>query len=250
MLISKLKTVLKKTFLIFGFQLQRVPKDKYLDFFSIYLGIRSTTDKPTLTIQIGANDGKTNDPIYSSSKVFSDKIILVEPQFELHDKLRLNYGDYEGELEILDCLIAEAKHEQVLYRLKESYHSVYNKRSNSNPTGISSISKLHLQKMLTKHGFKEKEQEMMIEHLSIRCKNLFDLLKNYMLSHCIVLQVDCEGADWLVIKTLGDVRPNIINFEQKHLSSEDSRQIQQWLGSQGYLTHSHGGDCLAYRELN
>ena len=101
--------------------------------------------------------------------------------------------------------------------------------------------------MLIKHGYGYSEQEKMIEYISIKCENLFNLLKNYIRSHTIFLQVDCEGADWLVIQTLGEIRPNIINFEQKHLLKEDSLEIFQWLHNNGYVTHSHGGDCLAYR---
>ena len=52
-------------------------QDVQFDFYSIFLGINSTVHRPILTIKL-ANDGKTNDPIFTAAKHFSSKIILVE----------------------------------------------------------------------------------------------------------------------------------------------------------------------------
>ena len=244
---AKIKYLLKFFFSYLGYDIKRITHDAKFDFYSIYLGINSTVHRPILTIQIGANDGKTNDPIFNAAKHFSSKIILVEPQVELHEKLRLNYKDFSGDLDIFNNIIGDFEKEQKLYRIRKEYHADYYRRSNSNPTGISSLKSSHVKKMLEKHGFASMDNSKMIEHILVKSERLQNLLKTYTVSHNIFLQVDCEGADWLVLKTLDSIRPNIINFEQKHLSQEDLDEVFNWLNVNGYFFSSHGGDCLAYR---
>lgn len=243
----KTKNFLRKLFSYLGYEIKRKTQDVQFDFYSIFLGINSTVHRPILTIQIGANDGKTNDPIFTAAKHFSSKIILVEPQVDLHDKLRSNYSDFSGELVILSNIIGDFESPQKLYRIRKNYHLNYFRRSNSNPTGISSLHEEHLKKMLIKNGFGVQEHPKMIEHILVESERLENLIKNYTYTHNIFLQIDCEGADWMVLKTLASARPNIINFEQKHLSQQDLDEVFNWLKVNGYLFSSHGGDCLAYR---
>lgn len=200
-----------------------------------------------LTIQIGANDGKTNDPIFHASKKFSDKVILIEPQVELHGKLKENYSDYTGELQILEALVSPIKGKVKLYNLKASVHHEYFKRAKSNPTGIASIDRLHLEKMLSKHGFSKSKFENFIRSKEVRTLQLTDILDDKISNDIIFLQVDCEGADWTVIKTLGDTLPNLINFEKKHLTKKHAEEAAEWLERNGYIVHDYDGDCLAVK---
>ena len=101
--------------------------------------------------------------------------------------------------------------------------------------------------MLKKHGFNGHTSNQMIERRSVKCTTLKKILSSYNNDYFIVLQVDCEGADWLVLKTLESIIPNVINFEKKHLSKDHYDEICNWLNETGYQHIDYGGDCLAIR---
>ena len=46
-------------------------------------------------VQIGANDGKTNDPIYKQSLKHGNKLLLIEPQRQFREALFRNYSDFK-----------------------------------------------------------------------------------------------------------------------------------------------------------
>lgn len=243
------KKIIKAVLGRFGFKLERICSEISVDLFSCYFGLISAklSYQKILTIQVGANDGKTNDPIFHAAKKFSDKIILIEPQIELHDILAQNYSDFKGELKILESLVSPVNDKVKLYKLSELAHTEYFNKSKSNPTGIASVKRSHLEKMLTKNGFPPKKHEKFIVSKEINTLRLSDIINEQATDDIIFLQVDCEGADWTVIKTLGHVLPNLINFEKKHLSNEDLQEADFWFKSQGYITHDYRGDCLAVK---
>ena len=218
-----------------------------IDMYSVFVGIKSSSEKKILTVQVGANDGKTNDPIFAGAKEFSDKLILIEPQVQLHERLRENYSDFKGQIEIHGVVISPNNKEQDLYTIKEKFHNHYFKKAGSNPSGIASLDRQHLIKMLKKHGFNGHTSNQMIERRSVKCTTLKKILSSYNNDYFIVLQVDCEGADWLVLKTLESIIPNVINFEKKHLSKDHYDEIFNWLNETGYQHIDYGGDCLAIR---
>lgn len=84
--------------------------------------------EPTNTfniVQIGANDGKTNDPIYHwvMDSLDSTSILLIEPQSDALKLLKLNYSNHPS-CKIFQGAIGE--NELIsLFRIKEQFHSNY-----------------------------------------------------------------------------------------------------------------------------
>ena len=70
-------------------------QDNILNFFlNFFLNCKNKIN----IIQIGANDGKTNDPIYESLEKFKEKINLIcfEPQKEAFSRLKENYKNFKN----------------------------------------------------------------------------------------------------------------------------------------------------------
>ena len=209
-----MKKFLKILLKFIGYEIRKRNNVVKVDFYSLYTGLAAASDKKILTVQVGANDGKTNDPIFNGAKKYSNKIILIEPQTELHVALKQNYDDFPGILEVHEAVVSEDDN-QKLFLINEKFRGEYQRSANSNPTGVASLDRAHLVKMLNKHGFSGKVLDEMISEIEVRSISLEALLKAEEDRFLIVLQVDCEGADWNVINTLGTVRPQVINFEKK-----------------------------------
>ena len=121
-----------------------------------------------MTVQVGANDGKTNDPIFT--KEFSDKLILIEPQVQLHERLRENYSDFKGQIEIHGVVISPNNKEQDLYTIKEKFHNHTLKKQDQTLRNCI-IRPPTLNQNAQKHGFNGHTSNQMIRR-SVKCTTL------------------------------------------------------------------------------
>lgn len=195
--------------------------------------------EPTNTfniVQIGANDGKTNDPIYHWVMDFLDStsILLIEPQSDALKLLKLNYSNHPS------CKIfqgAIGKNELIsLFRIKEQFHSNYR---GIIANGITSSNRDYVLKKIKKNLLRSENQnpELYLEEIKIRSlplKSIIDKLEFFKPIH--LLQVDTEGHDDICIynSNLDEFKPKIINYEFIHLSSERLKKLHFYLQDKGY----------------
>jgi len=78
---EKLISLFKK----FGFRITKSELD-FDHFLSLYFSLIDSDD--FYFVEVGSNDGKTNDPLYDYVKNFDLSGVLVEPQKEVYDKLK------------------------------------------------------------------------------------------------------------------------------------------------------------------
>jgi hypothetical protein len=62
-----------------------------------------------------------------------------------------------------------------------------------------------------------------------------------------VVQIDCEGYDFEVIKSLGAIRPPIINFESFNLDDQTWKNFVAWSETNDYNYVRGASDTLAIR---
>jgi hypothetical protein len=70
-------------------------------------------------VQVGANDGKTGDPVYGLIREYADRALLIEPQPWLIDALKENYSDFSGHLVIENIAISNKNSTLYLFVLKK-----------------------------------------------------------------------------------------------------------------------------------
>lgn len=186
-------------------------------------------------LQVGANDGITDDPIYRfvTTRPGLGSVVLVEPQKELIKKLRANYIGRDN-VRVMNCAIDGERDERALYRIKPEYWAAYKGITGS---GVSSFRKDYLlrkAKLLPRHIYSEAEEA--IESIQVPCCKVDDLLSHLDDRGEMVLQVDTEGHDDKVIYTLdlGKRCPVAINYEYDHLSSARLAHLRKHLASHGY----------------
>ena len=174
------------------------------------------TDGAFFFIQIGAFDGRTQDPLFHLVREHRWKGILVEPQEQAFDRLTENYAD-QPQLTFFNVAIGPANGTVELYTRKNG------------PVLIASLHR-HL---LIKPGHGSGE----IATRTVPCWTLGSLLDRAGApDHVDLLQIDAEGHDFEIIRAIDftRIKPTILRFEHVLLSDRDWNACLALLAKQGY----------------
>ena len=188
-------------------------------------------------IQVGANDGVRFDDLYFTVTSQKWRGILLEPLPHLYARLVSNYQDHKQIIPINVGIHPSSKNVSI-------YHVGKNELS-SYPdwaAGIASFSKEHL----IRHGINENH----IDEKLVECQTLKQVIGDHDFHDLDFLQVDTEGFDYEVIKTIdfNKSKPRLIKFEWMNLSGNDQREITNLLVRNGYKVRveKDGSDCIAW----
>jgi FkbM family methyltransferase len=196
-------------------------------------------------VQIGANDGRINDPIYEVVNNYknSTAIFLIEPQSDVIPFLRINYQNHPN------CIIVNAaigpEKTLLIYRLRKDLwdqlirNYLQDAPSYRVPTGFASNVKDHVLGHIRGKLLIDNNEVEVLEQISSPSFHLLRLLDKYQFKTPIdILQIDCEGMDDEVIYccNLEVTAPNIINFEYCHLPYDRLEKLKLYFCDNGYLT--------------
>jgi FkbM family methyltransferase len=207
-------------------------------------------------VQIGANDGATNDPLHAFLKTHPNRsrVILVEPQSYLIPYLEENYRFHK------DCYIFNGaigpNRSLKLHRIRKEFWGELEVPYASTwpayraPTGITSSNYEHVSAWAS-HFYKGSSPVSdLIETVEVESINVSELLRRSgKFDKVDVLQIDTEGFDDEVIyaSNIEKFRPFIINFELAHLDMGRATALEDFLNEQHYILSPHGLDGLAIR---
>ena len=212
-------------------------------------------------MQVGANDGKWNDPIHSFVQQHSGQthLLLCEPQPEIAQILSDTYSDH-CDVRIFAGAVSKSSGNLVLYRVKPELWDIvrapYLREAPSYraPSGFASSDRLHVERhvAMLSHAFTGAQipSATAIESLSVESATVDELLERYPTMVPIdVFQVDIEGLDDQIV--LSSVKkgflPHIVNFEVEHLSQRRLHEVRTHLEGFGYETVRRAADLLAIR---
>lgn len=207
-------------------------------------------------VQVGANDGCINDPIYNvvMQNKNKTKILLIEPQTNILPYLKKNYARHPA-AHIANYAVGPDSILN-LYRIKPAYYSKFKKRYLMDspdyrvPSGFSSFNKEHVITHAKGNLPNSTNLEDAIEQLEVPCRNLLEILDtaSWDGQNIDVLQVDAEGMDDVVIYAcnIDLTQPKLINFERSHLSEESYKKLCNYLHKMGYELFEYNSlDTLA-----
>lgn len=190
-------------------------------------------------VQIGANDGKSFDPIYHLVTKENVRGIALEPVPAIFNLLKENYAAYSKVLPV-NKAIHKSEREMILYRVDP------NKKIYPDWTrGTSSFNKSH-------HELSNISNNDIIEE-RVQCISFDKLLEDYKVTHIDLLQIDTEGYDYDIIKMIdfNKVAPSIISFEHGVsvgiMSWEKLVEIQKILIKHNYSLIMMENDMIAYK---
>ena len=215
-------------------------------------------------VQIGANDGKWNDPIHAflMQEAESTNLLLVEPQPEIAAILASTYENHPS-VTIFEGAVSNESGEMILYRVRpdlwESTAMPYLKEAPAYraPSGFASTDLEHVERHVEMLRWRSNGRPVTvdesIEELRVPARTLRDLATIHPRVFPVdVLQVDVEGIDdKLVIAALeSGIYPLVINFEAHHLPSDRRTAVETRLQASGYRIAAIDGDLLAVRTLH
>jgi len=186
--------------------------------------------RPDFTfLQVGAFDGLANDPIHPLVRAFGLRGLIVEPQVGVLDRLRATYADHP-QVSLVNAAVADANGMRDFYT------------TTGGPIQQASFSRSHL----VKHGVPADQ----ILGLKVRCITIASLLQEHGLDRCDLLQIDAEGYDYQIIRTIdfNAVKPLIIRFEHAHMTDDESNQCIELLASHAFRFITERRDIIALRE--
>ena len=207
-------------------------------------------------LQIGANDGVINDPLYEFVSAHPDRtrIILVEPQagliapltraYAFHPESRIFQGAIGGQDRLIlygvrpDCwsdLEVPYAKDWPLYRA---------------PTGIASARRDMVASWVERHYRGPLAADDVIERQEVESLDVPTLLQRVdLFSRLDVLVVDAEGWDDEVIylSDIEGLRPALIYFEACHLDPPRLNALTHRLDRAGYEIRRIGDNALAER---
>jgi len=203
-------------------------------------------------MQIGGNDGFVKDPIFRFVKKYRWKGIVVEPQKEVfYKRLKRTYR-LEKNVVLENVAIAAQQGIKTLYKL-----AISNSRW---ATGLATFDRKTLESQIERNYVDDRarregirlpanKNDYIVEE-AVPCETIDGLMKKHQFLSLDLLQIDTEGFDFEIIKTIDfeKVKPVIISFESEHLSAADREACFTLLTSRGYVVSDIGRDSVAVRE--
>ncbi len=191
--------------------------------------------KEVFFLQIGAHDGKSHDPISPYVRKYRWRGILVEPNPVVFKQLQENYKDHP-EL-ILENVAIDSKEGTL------TLHCFEGATADSHASMLTSTRKHYLQ--LNSDGARGKLVSIQVPAVTVS-----SLLKKHGVERVDLLQIDTEGHDFTILKTIdfSTVRPKIVHFENNFMNKRQKEQCLKIFAQNGYASLDLGIDTLAYRQ--
>lgn len=215
--------------------------------------LRKLATQPRFSIiQIGAYVGDSeNDPLVAFFRKAlpnspGARIVLVEPVKSFFDQLKRNYADLPG-VRFENVAIAEKRGE------REFYYLDCDPVAYGHPEWMRQLSSLREDRMTSlweSYEANKELQQFYLDHrasFAVRCVTLEDILVTHDIGILDFLQIDAEGYDFEILKSVDfkRIKPRFINFEHALLSTVERAECRAMLESVGYIVHeSNGADTL------
>lgn len=253
---SKIKNTLRKL----GIEISYVSPDYKPELYNTILCTAVAIQPSFNIIQVGANDGKYNDPIYDFVKQYKDRtnIILVEPQKELIPYLEDNYS-YHPSSEVYNKAIGINKSKIKLHRVGREYWDRVDVNYGEDwpdyrvPTGVTTSNRDQLLTWVSQHVQAELKPGKIIEKYDVDVSKPDTILnRSEIMDEVHLLQVDTEGMDDEIVYAFlkNEIYPSVINIESKHLSESQQDKFEKKLLNTGYEVYNYtASETLALRSV-
>jgi FkbM family methyltransferase len=229
----------------------RPPERSIRPFLASYARRKRRAGDKVFCLQVGANDGRINDPVYPhlSSGWHG---LLIEPQVDVfEEQLSVTYANHSG-VQLANVALAPTEGTMPFYRI-----AISDARW---ATGLSSFVRESLEQHITSgyvetHAAEEgivlpRDADSLVSVVDVPTEPLSMVLDRYDVRVIDVFCVDTEGYDFEIIKMLDleQYSPDVLVFESKNLSDEDYIAAKKLLTTAGYCLYWDRGDTLAVKE--
>lgn len=194
-------------------------------------------------VQIGANDGVMNDPIYKFIQKNKNRVsgFVLEPLPDIFSLLVKNYEAFPS-IKPLNLAIHNFENEMLLYRVKPEHLS----KVPAFARGISSFDPNHWKRTSLVPDPDYIQSEI------VKCVSFSQLLEENKISEVDLLLIDTEGYDYEILMGIdfSSLKPRIIRFEHgvrdRVMPESNFIEVVERLNSQGYQIIAESYDATAY----
>ena len=220
--------------------------------FSDLVRIYAATTPDFFFLQVGANDGWVNDPIYHLVHEFGWRGVLVEPQkWVFEERLVPHYEGCPG-LEFENAAVSDRVGFRDLFVLPFTQRRW--------ATGLASFVKDNLTRHIEK-GYVEQsigtERDQLPDRVEdyigterVRTVTFEWLIEKYGFDDLDLLQMDAEGYDYTLLHLFDfdRIKPAIVQFERHAMTPAEWTDVRTLLAEAGYLTFPEGINAVAFRQ--
>jgi FkbM family methyltransferase len=221
-----------------GYDIRRFVADQGPHINVLELAVRDALSRSDdfFFLQVGANDGKMDDPLRPLIVKHRLRGLLVEPLPDCFAALRRNFAD-QPQLLFENCALGARDGEQELFRVHPGAYP------EAGIQGMAGFSK----EVILRHRSFFPGLEKNIDRLSVPTMTFASLAHKHALRKLDLVVVDTEGYDFEILKMVfgGGMRPNIVSYEHIHLSPADQVACREMLIRQGYSFASTRRDTVA-----
>tara|TARA_B100001559_G_C16318132_1_gene537498 strand:+ start:63 stop:812 length:750 start_codon:yes stop_codon:yes gene_type:complete len=187
-------------------------------------------------IQIGSNDGITDDYVKKIIETHNLESLLIEPSPEPFKRLKENYKEMRDVTLINKALDAKNSNKN-FYIVNQKFEEYYHE----NISVLSSFDKNHL----IKWGVKSKH----IKSINVECINWLKLFESFSFQNVQIVCIDAEGYDHILVQDLLNttkVRPVIV-FEWVNIPNEELKRTFNLLKENKYEFLKFQKDLISFK---
>ena len=228
---------LKKILGALGFKIlpkETIKTERYIESSSLnsgdFIKLQISKKKINNIIQIGANDGKSDDFLRSSINIDTN-LLLVEPIKVAFEKLQKNYSGYKN-VKFINKAIDVVTGKKNIFSVNPKYYDFYEKKYKSKDVSWLTVLASFHREHLEYHGIKSNH----IQSVEIDCINFKELIEQYDYQKLDLLVVDTEGYDDVLVTNFIQntyIRPIII-LEWIHIKKNKAEELIELLKSNNY----------------
>jgi len=241
-LLAQAKILAHKFLRYTGYKVTKIGGYSFFDFES-FLYKYLTKNKTFTFLQIGANDGVMNDPIYqfNMKNKMAIRGFVLEPLPDIYKSLVKNYKNCPG-VKPFNLAIHATESEMILHRVKPAL-------ADSVPyfaRGVASFNEEHWKKSTLVPNID------FMERVKVKCISFGSFIKLNSISKLDLLLLDTEGYDYEILMSINftDIKPRIIRFEHgvrdELMSSDSFMKVCNHLNLHGYQIIAESYDATAY----
>lgn len=192
-------------------------------------------------LQIGANDGISNDPFREFMIRRNARGLAVEPVPDYFSAMRRNYSAYK-QIEPVNCAVGYPGGHLPFYSYSQSY--LDSKGGSKELAGLASFSR---EKLVSSLGVGERAENCILE-ITVPVCTVEELMKTHGFERFDCLFMDCEGHEENILTQLDYefVKPRLIVFEHTHYGKR-AEKIEAHLSARGFDFTHFNYDTVAAR---
>ena len=193
-------------------------------------------------VQVGANDGFLDDPVFKIARARDWSGLLIEPNPNYFASLSDKYKD-RPKFRLVNCGVSEHPGKMDLHFLAPGAEGKYPPWAR----GCASLDKDRLAETLSTVTPPEPDD---LTQTTINLRRLDDILDSENVQQTDLLVIDVEGHEIPVLRSFDfeSFRPKAILIESNAGRDEDDREIRNILSAAGYSLHRLGEDIFGYNE--